>query len=33
LVEANNRLDEYAVEKAGTNGKELSYADEIKITK
>jgi hypothetical protein len=32
LVEANNRLDTYAVEKAGGNGKELIYADEIRIT-
>jgi hypothetical protein len=32
LVEANNRLDTYAVEKAGTDGKELIYADEIRIT-
>jgi hypothetical protein len=32
LVEANNRLDTYAVEKAGSEGKELIYADEIRIT-
>ncbi len=32
LVEANNRLDSYSVEKAGTDGKELIYADEIRIT-
>jgi hypothetical protein len=32
LVEANNRLDTYSVEKAGTDGKELIYADEIRIT-
>lgn len=32
LAEANNRLDTYAVDKAGTDGKELIYADEIRIT-
>jgi hypothetical protein len=32
LVEANNRLDTYSVEKAGSDGKELIYADEIRIT-
>lgn len=32
LVEANNRLDSYFVEKAGTDGHELIYADEIRIT-
>jgi hypothetical protein len=32
LVESNNRLDSYAVEKAGTEGRELIYADEIRIT-
>lgn len=32
LVEANNRLDTYSVEKAGTDGKELIFADEIRIT-
>jgi hypothetical protein len=32
LVEANNRLDTYAVEKAGTEGKEFIYADEVRIT-
>ena len=32
LVEANNRLDSYSVEKAGTDGRELIYADEIRIT-
>ena len=32
LVEANNKLDTYYVEKAGSDGKELIYADEIRIT-
>lgn len=32
LVEANNRLDTYSVEKAGTEGRELIYADEVRIT-
>jgi hypothetical protein len=32
LVEANNRLDSYSVEKAGSDGRELIYADEIRIT-
>ncbi len=32
LVEANNRLDTYTVEKAGTEGRELIYADEVRVT-
>jgi hypothetical protein len=32
LVEANNRLDSYSVEKAGSDGKELIFADELRIT-
>ena len=32
LVEANNRLDTYSVAKAGTDGKEMIYADEVRIT-
>ncbi len=32
LVEANNRLDSYSVEKSGGNGDEIIYADEIRIT-
>jgi hypothetical protein len=32
LVEANNRLDTYSVTKAGSDGKELIYADQLRIT-
>jgi hypothetical protein len=32
LIEANNRLDCYSVEKAGSEGKEFIYADEVRIT-
>jgi hypothetical protein len=32
LIEANNRLDSYSVEKSGGNGSEMIYADEVRIT-
>jgi hypothetical protein len=32
LIEANNRLDSYSVEKSGGNGREMIYADEVRIT-
>jgi hypothetical protein len=32
LVEANNRLDSYSVEKSDGSGDEIIYADEIRIT-
>lgn len=32
LIEANNRLDTYFVEKAGSEGTELIFADEVRIT-
>jgi len=32
LVEANNRLDRYSVEKSGGDGHEMIYADEVRIT-
>lgn len=32
LIEANNRLDEYRIEKSGSNGAEMIFADEVRIT-
>jgi hypothetical protein len=32
LIEANNRLDTYSVEKSGGDGREMIYADEVRIT-
>lgn len=32
LIEANNRLDKYSVEKAGSEGQEQIFADEVRIT-
>lgn len=32
LIEANNRLDSYSVAKSGGDGREMIYADEVRIT-